>query len=174
MSIAHTIGQPIIPVIIDSDGGRIDCLRSMVTMIENSKIPIATIVEGRAYSCGSVLFSCGAQDHRYISPHAKLLIHQASAGTFGKVEEMKNDTEEFLRTNDWTNEILAKNCGKDPDYFKRMQKKHRNIDWWISPKEAMKHNLANHIGIPEMVVKVRVFFEFGMTEKSKKKHKKKK
>ena len=67
--------QDIIPVVIDSYGGSVYALLSMIDAIDHCKIPIATIVEGKAMSCGAVLFTCGAEGHRYVGPHATVLIH---------------------------------------------------------------------------------------------------
>ena len=61
MSSAQSSGQSIIPVIIDSYGGQVYSLMSMIGNIKSSKIPVATIVEGKAMSCGAILFSFGTQ-----------------------------------------------------------------------------------------------------------------
>ena len=48
MSSAQNTGQPVVPVIIDSYGGQVYSLMSMISNINHSKIPVATIVEGKA------------------------------------------------------------------------------------------------------------------------------
>ena len=45
---AHNTGQKIIPVVIDSYGGQVYSLMSMISAIKNAELPIATIVEGKA------------------------------------------------------------------------------------------------------------------------------
>ena len=45
---AHNTGQKVIPVVIDSYGGEVYSLMSMISAIKNSELPIATIVEGKA------------------------------------------------------------------------------------------------------------------------------
>ena len=57
MALAHNTGQPIIPVVIDSYGGQVYSLMSMISAIRASELPVSTIVEGKAMSCGVVLFS---------------------------------------------------------------------------------------------------------------------
>jgi membrane-bound ClpP family serine protease len=54
VSLAHNTGQPVIPVIIDSYGGEVYSLMSMISAIKASEVPIATIVEGKAMSCGAI------------------------------------------------------------------------------------------------------------------------
>ena len=43
VAMAHNTGQKIIPVIIDSYGGQVYSLMSMISTIKNSELPIATI-----------------------------------------------------------------------------------------------------------------------------------
>ena len=51
MSMAHSTGQKIIPVVIDSYGGQVYALMAMIASIRASELPVATIVEGKAMSC---------------------------------------------------------------------------------------------------------------------------
>ena len=57
MAQAHNTGQKVIPIVIDSYGGQVYSLMAMISAIKHSEIPIATIVEGKAMSCGAILFS---------------------------------------------------------------------------------------------------------------------
>ena len=52
IGLAHNTGQKIIPVVIDSYGGQVYSLMSMIAAIKASELPVATIVEGKAMSCG--------------------------------------------------------------------------------------------------------------------------
>ena len=44
VSLAHNTGQKVIPVIIDSFGGQVYSLMSMISSIKSATIPVATIV----------------------------------------------------------------------------------------------------------------------------------
>jgi len=68
---AQNTGQPYIPVIIDSYGGQVYSLMSMISDIKHSKVPVATIAQGKAMSCGAILFSFGAEGHRYMDPYTQ-------------------------------------------------------------------------------------------------------
>lgn len=76
---ARAAKQDVIPVIIDSYGGEVYALLSMIDAIDACELTVATIVEAKAMSCGSVLFSCGAEGHRYIGPNATVMIHDVSS-----------------------------------------------------------------------------------------------
>ena len=61
IGLAHNTGQKVIPVVIDSYGGQVYSLMTMISAIRHSELPIATIVEGKAMSCGAVLLSFGEE-----------------------------------------------------------------------------------------------------------------
>ena len=54
MQAAHNTGQPVIPVCIDSYGGQVDSLLSMMADIDYSDLPVATIGKGKSMSCGAI------------------------------------------------------------------------------------------------------------------------
>ena len=86
MALAHNSGQQVIPIVIDSYGGQVYSLMSMVAAIEASDLPVATIVEGKAMSCGAVLLTFGEQGMRFAAPNATVMIHDVSSGGHGKIE----------------------------------------------------------------------------------------
>jgi len=161
VSKAQNTGQPILPVVIDSYGGQVYSLMSMISDIRHSKIPVATIVQGKAMSCGALLFSFGTEGHRYIDPDATLMIHDVSSMKWGKVEEVKAGAEETERLNQKVYRMMAKNCGQPEDYFLDLIHQKGHADWFLEADECKKHNLANHMVVPELKIKVKVEFDFG-------------
>ena len=161
MASAQNTGQPIVPVIIDSYGGQVYSLMSMISDIKNSKIPVATIAQGKAMSCGAILFSFGTEGHRYMDPDATMMIHDVSSMGWGKVEEIKADAEEVERLNQKVYRMMAKNCGQKEDHFLNIVHDKGHADWFLDAKECRKHNMANHLYIPELKIKAHVTFDFG-------------
>tara|TARA_B100000287_G_scaffold149583_1_gene141306 strand:- start:795 stop:1400 length:606 start_codon:yes stop_codon:yes gene_type:complete len=157
---AQNTGQPIVPVIIDSYGGQVYSLMSMISDIKHSKIPVATIVQGKAMSCGALLFSFGAEGHRYVDPDATLMIHDVSSMSWGKVEEIKASAEETTRLNKKVYQMMAQNCGQRKNYFLDIIHEKGHADWFLDADEAMKHKLANHARVPELNINATVDFEF--------------
>lgn len=152
MQKAYDSRQPIIPVLIDSYGGQVYSLLSMIDTIKSSDVPVATIISGKAMSCGAVLFTCGAEGHRYMGANATLMIHDVSSGTHGKVKEMKVDVNEAERLNKAIYKIMANNVGKGDSYFDEIVASKMRADWYLTPTEALTHNLANHIKVPSFNV----------------------
>ena len=160
VSKAQNTGQPVLPVIIDSYGGQVYSLMSMISNIKNSRIPVATIIEGKAMSCGAILFSFGQEGMRFVDPDATVMIHEVSSMSWGKVEEIKVSAEETDRLNKKIFEMMAENCGHHKDYFLDIVHDKGHADWFLDPNECLKHNLANHIHIPELKIETRVSFKF--------------
>ena len=156
MSMAQNTGQSVVPVIIDSYGGQVYSLMSMIGAIKASKVPVATVVEGKAMSCGAILFSFGAEGMRYMDPDATLMIHDVSSGTYGKVEEIKADVREAERLNKKVYEMMAKNCGKEPSYFLDLVHSKGHADWYLDVEEAKRHGLVNHARLPVLTATVDV------------------
>jgi|TARA_R110002012_G_scaffold104250_2_gene244633 ATP-dependent Clp protease protease subunit len=157
---AHSTGQKVIPVIIDSYGGQVYSLLSMIGTIRASELPVATIVEGKAMSCGAVLLSCGEKGMRFADPDATIMIHDVSSGGRGKIEELKADVAEAERLDEKIFTIMARNCGKKDDYFKKKVFNRKHADWYIEPTEAKRHGLVDQLRTPQMIVKVDVDIDF--------------
>ena len=156
---AHNTGQKVIPVIIDSYGGQVYSLMRMVSAIEHAELPVATIVEGKAMSCGAILASFGEEGMRYMDPNATIMIHDVSSMDFGKVEELKASAAEADRLNEKIYTMMARNCGKKDDYFMKIVDKKKHADWFLDAAEAKKHKLVNHLRIPKLNIKYDVTIE---------------
>lgn len=160
MSNAHNTGQPVIPVVIDSYGGQVYALMSMLTEVQNSRVPVAMVVEGKAMSCGAILFGMGSVGSRFAGEHATIMLHEVSSGDFGKVEELKASTKETDRLNQTVYRMLARHCGKSSEYFLELMHRKRHADIFLTPEKARRHGLVDHIRIPELRVAVNVEVEF--------------
>jgi ATP-dependent Clp protease protease subunit len=158
---ALTAKQDVIPIVIDSYGGSVYALNSMIDAIEACSLPVATIVESKAMSCGAILFAMGAEGYRYIGPNATVMIHPVSTGTYDKIHELKARTSEGDRLNDLLFKKMDKQCGHPEGYFMNLMKEHHMADWFLDANEAKRHNLANHIKIPKIQVDVSMTSKFG-------------
>ncbi|MFY4731149.1 ATP-dependent Clp protease proteolytic subunit [Nitrospira sp. BLG_2] len=161
LSKAHETGQPIIPIVVDSYGGQVYSLLGMISEIQNCLLPVATIVESKAMSAGAILFGLGNDGLRFMTPHATLMLHEVSSFQFGKVEDLKADVDETDRLNTYIFDLLDKSCGQSKNYFLDLiHEEHGHADWYMTAKEAKKHNLCNQIRLPRFNVKVSVDYKF--------------
>jgi ATP-dependent Clp protease protease subunit len=160
MAQAHNSGQKVIPIVIDSYGGQVYSLMSMISAIQAADLPVATIVEGKAMSCGAVLLTFGEEGMRFANPNATVMIHDVSSGGWGKIEELKADVKEAERLDEKIFTMMARNCGKKDDYFKKKVFTKKHADWFMDAQEAKKHGLVNHLRVPKLHIKVEVDIDF--------------
>lgn len=149
-----TAGMNVIPIVIDSYGGYVYSLLGMVDIIKSSPVPVATFIGSKAMSCGAVLFSCGTEGYRFIAPTAHIMVHQVSSGAFGKVEDVEISADQAKVLNKQIMSIMSKNCGHPPGYFYKLIAENRYADVYLSPRQAVAHNLANRVGTPKLKVQV--------------------
>ena len=155
MSLAQNTGQKVVPVVIDSYGGQVYSLMSMISSIKSSTIPVATIVQGKAMSCGAILASFGTDGLRFMDKDATLMIHDVSTFAFGKIEELKADAREAERLNKKVYTVMARNCGKADDYFSNLIHDKGHADWFLDAEEAKEHNIIQQIRVPYLKASVK-------------------
>ncbi len=159
-SMAQSTGQKVIPVVIDSYGGQVYSLMSMISTIRSSNLPVATIVEGKAMSCGAVLLSFGAEGMRFMDPDATVMIHDVASGQWGKNEEIQASAAETDRLNKKIFKMMSENCGKEEDYFLKEIHKRGHADWFLESDECKKIGLVNHARVPSFDVNIDVNIDF--------------
>ena len=159
-SMAQTTGQKVVPVVIDSYGGQVYSLMSMISTIKSSPLPVATIVEGKAMSCGAVLLSFGEDGMRYKDPDATVMIHDVASAQWGKNEEVKASAAETDRLNKKIFKMMAQNCGKEEDFFLKEIHARGHADWFLEVDECKSLGLVNHSRVPAFDVKIDVNIDF--------------
>ena len=161
VSLEQQGGPDYLPVMRDCYRGEKYSLWAMVDSLAKSKIPVVTVVQGKAMSCGVALFTCGKEGYRFVGPHATLMIHDAfnEEGGKGKPSDLKVETREITRLNRDIYAFMERRIKQPKNFLWDQVHARSRSDWYISPKEALALNLANHIKIPELRVKVVVTSE---------------
>lgn len=160
MDVAHRTGQPIIPVIVDSFGGSAYSVMGMVATIESALRPVATIVTSKAMSAGFILFCFGTQGYRFMHPDAILMLHELSSWTEGKLSDIQNVSKHLDKVNKTVMRKAARHLGHKSNYFLDLINSHKHLDWFMTAKEALGHNIANHLRVPRFEVKIGVDIAF--------------
>ena len=130
-----------IQLYINSPGGSVTAGMAIYDTMQYIKCDVQTICSGMAASMGAFLLSSGAKGKRIALPNAEIMIHQPAAGTQGKVTDMEIDVEHFLRIKRHMNEILAQNCGKDPEQVRLDTERDR----WLTAEQAKEYGLIDQI-----------------------------
>jgi ATP-dependent Clp protease protease subunit len=145
-------GDPNKPVIIyiDSYGGQVDSLASMIETLDQIPNPVITVAVGKAMSCGAVLLSHG--DVRFCGKHTRIMIHEVSGGTGGDVHDVHADALEMKRLNEHFMGLLASNCGIKGGYnsLRKMIKDRDGRDTYLTAAEAMEFGLVDVVGLPKI------------------------
>ena len=154
---AVACGQPIIPVLINSHGGDLHDALHIIDRLGTAHVPVATIVTGQAYSAAALIFSAGSEGYRYVSPHASIMLHDVGVEEVsGKCSEIVAETEELRRTNKRAYELVAKNTNQEASFFHDKVQAACGADLYVDAETARAWNLANHIGVPQLVTLVTI------------------
>ena len=130
-----------IALYINSPGGSVSDGLAIYDTMQFIKPDVATYGIGLQASMGAFLLSSGAKGKRYVLPNSRVMIHQPSSGTQGKVTDQEISLRESIRIKKLLNEILAKNTGQK--YAK--VEKDADRDYWMDAKEAVEYGLADKI-----------------------------
>jgi ATP-dependent Clp endopeptidase proteolytic subunit ClpP len=147
---AEDSGQPFVPFYIDSPGGSVYGLLSIVESMRRCKIPIYTFTSGLAASCAACVFCMGKR--RFMTRNARLLMHDVSVDFSGDTSltssNIKEEANEMRRLNKMILRIMAENTGHPPNYFINIIKTRRNNDIYVDARQALEWKMATEIGFP--------------------------
>ena len=126
---------------INSPGGSVTAGMAIYDTMQYIHCDVATLCMGQAASMGALLLASGAKGKRYALPNARIMIHQPSSGTQGKVSDQEIALKESLYLKHQLNEILAKNTGQ------KLSKIEKDVDrdFWMSAKEAVEYGLVDKV-----------------------------
>jgi len=97
---------------INSPGGSVTAMLAIADTMRLVPNDVSTVVLGMAYSAGQFLLCCGTQGKRYALPHAKVLLHQGSAGIGGSAVDIELQADDLRHMRDTVLEIIAERTGK--------------------------------------------------------------
>ena len=126
---------------INSPGGSVYDGMAIYDTMQYIKPDVQTIGVGLQASMGALLLSAGTKGKRSMLPHSRIMIHQPSSGTQGKVTDMEIDLRETIRLKELLASIFAKNTGQKLAKVKNDMER----DYWMDPNEAVKYGLIDEI-----------------------------
>lgn len=128
---------------INSPGGMVTSGMAIYDTMNLISSPVHTVCMGLAASMGSILLSAGEKGHRYVFPHAEIMIHQPSIGGViqGRSVEIETHAKQIRKTKELGARILADNCGKT---FEQIMKDF-DRDYWMDADEAVKYGIVDKI-----------------------------
>ena len=141
LHLAYEDSEKDIKLYINSPGGSVYDGLAIYDTIQYIKPDVQTIGIGLQASMGAFLLSSGTKGKRFALPNSRIMIHQPSSGTHGKITDQEITLREGIYLKKRLNEILAKNTGQ------KLAKIEKDVDrdFWMSAEEAVTYGLVDKV-----------------------------
>lgn len=130
-----------ISLYINSPGGSVTAGMAIYDTMQFAECDIATYGMGLAASMGQFLLTAGTKGKRYALPHARIMMHQPSAGIGGSAADIAIMAEQFAHTKRELNELQALHTGKSVEQVTA----DADRDRWFTAKEALEYGFIDHV-----------------------------
>lgn len=130
-----------IKLYINSPGGSVYDGLAIIDTMNYIEPDVQAIGIGLQASMGAMLLSCGAKGKRYLLPNSRVMIHQPSSGTEGKITDQEIALKEGIEIKKRLLEIFAEQTGKS---MKQVEKD-MDRDNWMSAQEAKEYGIVDEV-----------------------------
>lgn len=139
--LAHEDNKKPIKLYINSPGGSVYDGLAIIDTMNYIEPDVETIGIGLQASMGAMLLSSGTKGKRFALPNSRIMIHQPSSGTEGKITDQEIMLREGVFLKKRLAEIFAKNTGKKMEQVE----KDMDRDYWMSVEEAKAYGIIDKI-----------------------------
>jgi len=126
---------------INSPGGSVTAGMAIYDTMQFIKPDICTVCLGLGASMGQFLLTAGTAGKRYALPHARVLMHQPSAGVQGQAADIAIQAEYLIKTKREMAELIAQHSGQPVENIIRDSDRDR----WFTASEAKEYGLLDHV-----------------------------
>jgi ATP-dependent Clp protease, protease subunit len=126
---------------INSPGGSVTAGFAIYDTMQLIEPDVATYAMGLAASMGQFLLSSGAPGKRYSLPHARILMHQPSAGVTGTASDIAIQAEVFGKWKTELAKITAEQTGQTVEQIIA----DGDRDRWFTAQEAKDYGFVDHV-----------------------------
>lgn len=130
-----------IKLYINSPGGSVYDGLAIIDTMNYIEPDVQTIGIGLQASMGAMLLSAGAKGKRFALPNSRIMIHQPSSGTKGKITDQEIALKEGIYLKKVLIDMMAKNTGKTAKEIERDMDR----DNWMSAEEAKKYGIIDEV-----------------------------
>lgn len=128
-----------IKIFIDSNGGDVTFMWSIINLIEHSKTKVITINYCTAYSAAAEILASGHE--RYALPGSHVMIHSGYCGYSGQADQVESMKKYFDGLSKKTKEHLLSRTQINP----RIYNKKAVVDWFMDENEALATGVVDKI-----------------------------
>lgn len=130
-----------IRLLINSPGGSVPGMLAIRDCMRAVSNDVVTVNAGMAYSAGQFLLSSGTKGKRYTLRHAKVLLHQGSAGIGGTAMDIAIQADDLRHTRDTVLGLVAEDTGQDIETVRRDSARDR----WFDAQGAIDYGFVDRI-----------------------------
>jgi len=130
-----------IALYINSPGGSVTAGMAIFDTMQFIDCDVATYALGLAASMGQFLLSAGTRGKRYALPHARILMHQPSAGIGGTASDIAIQAEQFKLTKVEMAELIAEHTGQSVEQIRTDSERDR----WFTAQQALEYGFVDHV-----------------------------
>ncbi|MGD7002018.1 ATP-dependent Clp protease proteolytic subunit [Corynebacterium halotolerans] len=130
-----------ISLYINSPGGSVTAGMAIYDTMKYSPCDIATYGMGLAASMGQFLLSGGTKGKRFALPHARIMMHQPSAGVGGTAADIAIQAEQFAQTKREMAQLIAEHTGQT---FEQVTQD-SDRDRWFTAQQAQDYGIVDHV-----------------------------
>lgn len=126
---------------INSPGGSVTAGTAIYDTMNFIPNDVVTVAIGMAASMGQFLLSAGTKGKRYITPNARVLLHQPSGGFGGTSSDIQTQAKLIIDMKHTLARITAENTGKTVEQVNA----DGDRDRWFTAEEALEYGFVDHI-----------------------------
>jgi ATP-dependent Clp protease protease subunit len=130
-----------IALYINSPGGSVTAGMAIFDTMTFVDCDIATYAMGLAASMGQFLLSAGTKGKRFALPHARILMHQPSAGIGGTASDIAIQAEQFKLTKVEMAKLISEHTGQPVEQVQADSERDR----WFTAQQALEYGFVDHV-----------------------------
>lgn len=130
-----------ISLYVNSPGGSFTALMAIYDTMQFVPSPVATYCLGQAASAAAVVLAAGEPGRRFALRHARVLLHQPSAGGQGTVSDLALQADELLRVRSQVEEVLSRHTGRTVGQLRT----DTDRDKVLTAEEAVAFGIVDHV-----------------------------
>lgn len=130
-----------ITLFINSPGGSVSDGLAIIDTMETMHSDVRTVCIGLAASMAAVILAAGTKGKRFITPRAKVMIHQPLGGIQGQASDISKLCEEITKTKDSITEFLSERTGQSMERLTTDMDR----DYWLNSGEAVVYGIVDRI-----------------------------
>ena len=130
-----------IQIYINSPGGSVSAGLGIYDTMQLIEPDVATVGLGMCASMGQFLLSSGTKGKRFLTSHARVLMHQPSGGIGGTATDVRINAELIMDMKKTMSELTAEQTGHTVEEIYR----DNEYDHWFTAQEALEYGFVDKL-----------------------------